>query len=216
VLLPDCLNVPGPIMASRRFRPAFKRPAWVNGPTWGAGHCSRNDVCMIIRARTDEDLKQCAELAQRVRNLDGYPPYLLGGVNEFIQSSDAISVWVAEIVGEIVGHASLHSSSSDVVMELAHAVTQRPLERFGVVSRLFVSPLVRRAGIGQRLLRTAETHAVGQGLWPMLDVATQFQAAIKLYELRGWTRAGRVTVPLPDGSSLDEFVYLAPSPAPSV
>ncbi len=45
----------------------------------------------------------------------------------------------------------------------------------------------------------------------MLDVATQFKSAITLYESFAWNRVGSVTVRFPDGSNLDEFVYLAPT-----
>ncbi|HUY65972.1 MAG TPA: GNAT family N-acetyltransferase [Acidimicrobiales bacterium] len=82
--------------------------------------------------------------------------------------------------------------------------------RFGVVARLFVSPRARGRGVGRTLLRTAEAHAVGLGLYPILDVVTRFQPAITLYEQCGWTRAGTVTLTLPDGSPIDEFVYFAP------
>jgi GNAT superfamily N-acetyltransferase len=101
-------------------------------------------------------------------------------------------------------------------MRLAQRFSHRPPEQFGVLARLFVSPGLRRAGLARTLVRTAEARAVGRGLWPMHDVGTHFQSAIRLCESCGWTRAGRVTVPLPNESLLDEFVYLAPSPVGSV
>ena len=65
-------------------------------------------------------------------------------------------------------------------------------------------------GSRRTLLRTAEVHAVGLGLNPILDVVTRFQSAITLYVQCGWTRAGTVILTLPDGSELEEFVYFAP------
>jgi hypothetical protein len=47
---------------------------------------------------------------------------------------------------------------------------------------------------------------------PILDVAVQLSPAIALYERRGWTRLGRVTVALSD-CTLDEFVYVSPGAA---
>jgi GNAT superfamily N-acetyltransferase len=95
-------------------------------------------------------------------------------------------------------------------MRLAAASIEHPGERFGVVARLFVSPAVRRTGVGRALLQTAAAHAVGLGLRPMLDVAIQFRSAIRLYESCGWRRVGMVNVPLTDGNSIDELVYFAP------
>jgi GNAT superfamily N-acetyltransferase len=95
-------------------------------------------------------------------------------------------------------------------MDLAAKVVAQPVECFGVVARLLVSPSVRRDGVGRTLLNTAANHAVGLGLYPILDVATRFEPAIKLYESCGWTRAGRVTAKMPNGTSLDELVCLGP------
>ncbi|HEY7917772.1 MAG TPA: GNAT family N-acetyltransferase [Acidimicrobiales bacterium] len=166
---------------------------------------------MIVRRRTKEDLGRCTQLAQEVQSVDGYPPYLQKGeLAPFIRSSDAMAVWVAENDGDLIGHVALHARSSDAVMDLASAVADRPPDRFGVVARLFVSPEARGRGVGRILLHTAEAHALGLGLYPILDVVTRFRSAIALYEQCGWTRAGTVTLALPDGSALDEFVYFAP------
>lgn len=47
---------------------------------------------------------------------------------------------------------------------------------------------------------------------PILDVVTQYQAAIAVYESAGWTRAGEVTFRLSNGIAIDEFVFIAPDP----
>jgi GNAT superfamily N-acetyltransferase len=73
---------------------------------------------------------------------------------------------------------------------------------------LLVSPAARRGGVGRTLLDTAAAHAVDQGLRPMLDVATRFHGAIRLYESCGWVRAGMVSVRLGADFTLDEYVYL--------
>ena len=48
--------------------------------------------------------------------------------------------------------------------------------------------------------------------WPILEVATHFDAAIALYERAGWTRAGRVNVHFRDAEPLAEYVYIGPTP----
>jgi GNAT superfamily N-acetyltransferase len=169
---------------------------------------------VIIRERLDTDLDRCERLAQTVHRLDGYPPHLPGrgafDLRPFISTPGAIRAWVAETGSDIVGHVALHHSSSRAVMRLASTATRLPPEQFGVVARLFVSPSARRGGVGQSLLRTAGTRATNEGLSPILDVATQFEGAIHLYEMCGWVRAGMVTVRLSETVDLDEFVYVAP------
>ena len=83
-------------------------------------------------------------------------------------------------------------------------------DRIGVVSRLMVSPSLRRGGVGRRLLRTAAAEATRLGLPPALDVVTSYTAAIDLYEHERWRRIGMITLALPDGTSVDEYVYVAP------
>jgi ribosomal protein S18 acetylase RimI-like enzyme len=90
------------------------------------------------------------------------------------------------------------------------------VDRLAVVARLLVDPTCRRHGVGRALLETAAGEAMARGLRPVLDVAVDFGAAIRLYETNGWTRAGQVTYRFSDGAPLDEFVYLGPSGPTSV
>ena len=169
----------------------------------------RDGMQVIIRVRTEEDLDQCERLARIVHEIDGYPPYLPGDLRTFI-GAGAITAWVAETSGEIVGHVALNQGSSPAVMKLASDTTGEPSQHLGVVARLLVSPSARRKGLGRSLLRTAASNAVHRGLRPILDVATMFEGAIRLYEACGWHRAGMITVRLGDEFTLDEYVYLAP------
>jgi GNAT superfamily N-acetyltransferase len=84
-------------------------------------------------------------------------------------------------------------------------------DRIGVVSRLMVSPSARRGGVGRQLLRAAAEEAVRRGLIPALDVVTSYAAAIALYEREGWQRVGTITVAMPDGNQVDEYVYVDPT-----
>jgi ribosomal protein S18 acetylase RimI-like enzyme len=167
---------------------------------------------MIVRVRTEADLEGCVRVARAVQSVDGYPHPSVGDLRAFLASSDAFEAWVAEEDGKVVGHVALRSRSSPEVMELAARVTGQPLERLAVVARLCVSPSSRGQGFGHDLLHIAANDAAGRGRWPVLDVATHFEAANKLYERCGWSRAGRVTVPFRDDIVFDEFVYIAPRP----
>ena len=86
-----------------------------------------------------------------------------------------------------------------------------------MVARLFVSPRARGQGAGALLLDTAAAAAAARGLWPGRDVDTELAPAIALYESRGWTRAGTITVRwssarLAGERVLTEYVYLGPGP----
>lgn len=95
-------------------------------------------------------------------------------------------------------------------MELAANTLDRPQDQLAVVARLFVSPRARGTGAGRLLMDAATAEAAARGLWPVLDVDTELAAAIALYESRGWTRAGTITIRFKDGNTLTEHVYLAP------
>jgi GNAT superfamily N-acetyltransferase len=168
---------------------------------------------VVIRPRTKADLVDCERLARDVHRLDGYPPYLpAGDLRAFLLTPDPLGAWVAEEHGDVGGHVALNPRSSDAVMEMASQVLGEPSEQLAVVARLLVDAGFRRRGLGRSLLRVASEDAMTRGLWPILDVATCFGDAIHLYESSGWIRAGQVTVRLPDGSELEEFVYVARRP----
>ncbi len=128
----------------------------------------------------------------------------------FLVTAGALGAWVAALPRGVAGHVALHPRSSDVVMARASERVGAPPERLAVVARLLVGPDSRGQGIGRLLLRAASEEAVARGLWPVLDVAKELRRAIALYESCGWVRVGEVTVRLPDGRDLEEFVYVAP------
>jgi GNAT superfamily N-acetyltransferase len=149
-------------------------------------------------------------MATIIHDLDGYPSRHPIDFREFLVSADAFAAWVAERDGQIVGHVALHRHSKPEVLAMASKALIRPVDRLGVVARLLVSPDVRREKIGRTLLDAASSEATSRGLWPILDVVTTFEAALKLYESCGWVRAGQVTFRFHDGGSVEEFVYLGP------
>jgi GNAT superfamily N-acetyltransferase len=149
---------------------------------------------MAIRPRTEDDLEACVALAQLVHDLDGYPGHQPTDFRSFIASSDEDAAWVAERDGEVVGHVALHVRSRvDAVLAVATETLSVPLQRIGVVARMFVSPDFRRVGLGRSLLDVAAQHAIAGGRRPILDVVSHFHPAIALYEGCGWVRIGSVT-----------------------
>lgn len=118
--------------------------------------------------------------------------------------------WVADADGQVVGHVALVPPAVRSVAEVASKALDKPESELAVVARLFVSPRVRGAGAGGRLLDTAAADAVSRGLWPVLDVAADLTSAIAMYEGHGWVRAGEVVLDLGEGRLLNEYVYLGP------
>jgi GNAT superfamily N-acetyltransferase len=99
----------------------------------------------------------------QVHELDGYPAYLPGDLRRFVASSSALSAWVAEEGGVILGHVAMHSRSSVAALTLACETLGEPIERLGVVARLLVAPTARRRGIGRMLLDAAR-HAASESV----------------------------------------------------
>lgn len=167
---------------------------------------------MEIRARQEQDLDPLEGLARRVHHIDGYPPYVPDDhFLAFLKSEDAIGAWVAIVDNQPVGHIGLHSRSSPEVMALASRSVGVNPDQIGVVARLLVDPDMRRTGIAQALLEVALSDAGARNLVPILDVVEHFAPAIALYEHQGWARLGTVAVELPNGTTMNEHVYAAPT-----
>lgn len=167
---------------------------------------------MTIRRREERDLDALAALAARVQSSDGYPGRRPRDLRTFLVSEDALGAWVAERDGCMVGHVALHPTSLAVVMECARrALAVAVDDELAVVARLIVSPTARREGIGSRLLEHAATAARVLGRHPILDVVTRYDAANALYLAAGWVSAGEVEMRFADGTTLNSYVYAAPT-----
>jgi GNAT superfamily N-acetyltransferase len=165
------------------------------------------EVAATIRARVGSDLGPCEAIAREVHRRDGYPPYLPGDdLRRFLAGEEHLGAWVAEESGTLVGHVALHRRSSEAVMSLATEALGAGAGSMAVVARLLVRPHRCRQGVGRLLLSEATAEAIRLGRQPILDVSTQFSAAVALYEAAGWQRLGTVVVLLGD-IELAEHVY---------
>jgi len=167
----------------------------------------------VIRRRRDPDNSQCLALAELVRRRDGYPPLGPIDIRHFLAPPYELAGWVAESNSKILGHAALHSTGFPVTIEKAVQCTGLPASSLGVVARMFVAPESRRAGIAKALLDTVVSEAHQRGLRPILDTATHFDAAIKLYESAGFECAGEVTFVWADEPRLSGRVLIGPASA---
>jgi GNAT superfamily N-acetyltransferase len=165
---------------------------------------------VVVRRRVDADVRELVRIAARVQEFDGYPGRRPRDLQSFLYAADALSAWVAEYDGAVAGHVAIHRSSLPVVMTQAADALGRDASELGVVARLIVDPTRRRVGIGRALLETAAAGARQHGLHPILDVATQYEAAIALYGSCGWRNVGEVTMVFADGFHLQSFVLVAP------
>jgi GNAT superfamily N-acetyltransferase len=111
---------------------------------------------------------------EAVHRLDRYPSTLPQDIAAWLTPPEFVCAWVAVPDSTVVGHVALGSVAENPEL----------LE----VERLFVVPSARRGGIGAMLLDTATTYAQLQGFRPMIEVTADREAAIRLYEARGWRR----------------------------
>jgi GNAT superfamily N-acetyltransferase len=178
-------------------------------------------VRIDIRDKTADDAETCLRLLMRVHTHDRYPLHLSPDeVPDFYHSATKggheAGAWMAEHHGEIVGHVALHCPPEDPTLELAAEATGLPLDRLALLSRLFVTPDLRRSGLGRALVRHATTQAPALGRRAVLDVGQTLNSAVALYESEGWSGVGELHLPLPDTDPpavLDLWVYVSPPSA---
>ncbi|MDP9397776.1 MAG: GNAT family N-acetyltransferase [Actinomycetota bacterium] len=166
---------------------------------------------MRIRRRVDADIAACVELLLRVHRSDGYPLHLpTEDVEGFFASDSEAAAWVAEREGHLVGHVALRSTPGDPTLVAAARATGLRPHRLVMVSRLFVAPDLRRAGLGRTLLRQATGHARSLGQRAVLDVGQTLRAPVALYESEGWSRVDALHLTLDQDTVLDLWVYVSP------
>jgi GNAT superfamily N-acetyltransferase len=152
-------------------------------------------VDIVIRERRDADLDAVVAALAVVTATDGYPGYPPRDPAAWLSRPDTVRSWVAERGGQLVGHVSLRHSPYHQAVELWCARTGRAPHACVVLARLFVLPRARGTGIGRALVAVACAEAARTGRHPVLDVADDGYAAIRLYERLGWVRLGSYTQP---------------------
>jgi GNAT superfamily N-acetyltransferase len=163
-------------------------------------------VSPAVRRREEEDLGRCVRVLERVRVNDNYPVHWPDDASRWLSPRGTACAWVAEVERTIVGHVVLLTvAAGDAGWEAATGLHAGEL---GVVSRLFVDPDCRRAGVGGTLLDTAANEAVARGLHPVLDVIETRSSATRLFEQRGWRRVR--TTPWSADAELAHHFYVGP------
>lgn len=119
------------------------------------------DGTLRIRSRTPADLQALGRVLEEQRPHTGYPQTwpLRYPVDRFIARANELAAWVAELDGEVVGHAC--ASPARLVDDPDSAVGFGPL---GVL------PAHQRAGVGSALVHATvgAANALGYGLIVLL------------------------------------------------
>lgn len=131
--------------------------------------------------------------------VDKYPVLPNHVTREWLLDGDDGMAWVAEDGSEVVGHVAVAETEEDPYSLSVH--------------RLFVRPGARGHGVASALLTTVETYSklLRQDLF--LEVLSHNVEAIRLYESRGWYRAGGYTAAWagPDGAHPEINLYASPN-----
>lgn len=167
---------------------------------------------VVVEPREEADLARCVALLETVHDADGYPVNMPEDPLSFLVVPDALGAWVALAEGDVVGHVLLRPATNPKVMAVASEVTGLPETGLAVVGRLLVTPSARRRGVGAALLARAAGEAWQAGRQPVLDVVTDHSEAIALYKRQGWRLAGSMQVTWANGQTIDELVFVGPSP----
>ncbi|MFI7008694.1 GNAT family N-acetyltransferase [Streptomyces sp. NPDC050145] len=161
---------------------------------------------VVVDARDDSDLAECAEVLGAVHRADGYPVNWPADPEGWLRVDGAVGAWVARLDGRVAGHVLLaRPRPVDVAPRLAPP--ERPT---CVVGRLFVAPAARGRRIGARLLERAAREAARRGgARAVLDVVPRDVAAVALYERAGWTFLGAGQQEWGPGELVDVRCYAA-------
>jgi GNAT superfamily N-acetyltransferase len=135
-----------------------------------------------------------------------------------LTNAEADAYW-AKIESAVAGGravllgATLDGGVLDGVVQLDFDTMANQAHR-ATLSKLLVDPPARRRGLAAQLLQAAEKLAPEHGRW-LLTLDTATDAAERLYERAGWTRAGFIPdyAMDPDGTPAGTALYFKRLPA---
>lgn len=139
-----------------------------------------------IRGRTEKDLPACARLLRVVHGEARYPVYWPDRPRAWL--SDGVRhAWVAERLGEVLGHVAVADVDADGLSRLRwREITGLEPAELGAVSKFFVRPRTRGEGVGTALIGAAATEIRARGLLPVVDVVSASEDALRLFDGLGW------------------------------
>ena len=163
-----------------------------------------------IRPRRDSDLPSLARLLVEVHERDGYPVEGVADPEAWLKSDRLLGAWVAERAGTPVGHVVLtRPGTGDDAFRLWAEQSGASADGVAVLGRLFVSSSARGQHLGRRLTTTATQEANRLGRRPVLDVMAKDVAAIRTYEVLGWTCLGQFCHRFAGGRTEPALAYVS-------
>lgn len=162
-----------------------------------------------IRLRRKEDAQALVTLLKKVHAHSGYPVIGTECAAEFIYNKESLEAWVAELDGQVVGHASVDPcdfSSPPVTLWLE----QGGEKNIAGFNRLFVDPACQGKGIAKQLVTTVQDYGHKHELRLLLYVVERFSAIRALYEKFGWIYYAESVFRYGEGESMISWCYASP------
>jgi len=163
------------------------------------------------RARRLEDIDDCVAMLGLVHTTDGYPSRWPDDPRRWLTPDGFVGARVAADTRGLSGHVLLHRPTGDADASWVSAAAALPPERTALVSRLFVAPRARGAGVGVDLLQTVVKEASTRGLRTALAVAESDHAARALHERCGWQHVDSTPWTWSGGGRTVLHCYLGPA-----
>lgn len=164
-----------------------------------------------IRPTIPTDLAALADVLVEVHTTDGYPVEGVDDARGWLELDAPMGQWTALLLGEPVGHvAMVRPSSGDAAPGMLAERADTPIAEIAVLARLFLAPTARGQSLADRLIGAVEERARSLTLKLTLDVMEKDQAAISLYERRGWVTLGRFDHVHSNGERTPAVAMMAP------
>ncbi|MCK2215768.1 GNAT family N-acetyltransferase [Actinomadura sp. ATCC 31491] len=161
---------------------------------------------MLIRPRTPEDLEACVQALAEVHPVDRYPVDWPDDPAAWLTPGGLRRAWVVTEHRPAEHRPAEDQDAGGVV--LGHVALTGDLQ----VTRLFVVPSARGRGVAGLLLEAARAAAGGRPL--KLEVSSEGEAAISLYERAGWRRTGSSRATWLNAAGEPALLHHYVSPAP--